>query len=616
MGGVREKLDEQRRRLLRGAAAVALPQVLWPWRPARAERASSTVRIRPSDSAWPAASSWEKLNREVGGNLIAVKPLLGACTVDPNAASCLETLGNLRNPYYLGDQPGGTQVSGWLDAWTPATSVYAVAARSAAHVAAAVNFARKNNLRLAIKGGGHSYQGTSNAADSLLIWTRAMKEIVLHNAFVSKGCRGRHVPMPAVSVGAGAMWMDVYDAVTTRGGRYVQGGGCATVGVAGLIQSGGFGSFSKGFGIAAAGLIEAEVVTADGQVRTVNACNDADLFWALKGGGGGSFGVVTRVTLRTYELPDYFCSAEGTIKAASDDAFRRLLEQFAGFYAARLHNPHWGETVSIRGSNTLHIGMEGQGLDRRQAAQAWQPFFDWVTASPQDFTVTAALKTDSVRARHYWDADYLRKTGDDSLISDPRPGAPAAHVWWADDKDQAGAFILGYGSVWLPASLLTESGRARLAGALFAASRHWTVGLHFNKGLAGAPADVIAAARSTATHAAASDAFALAIVGGEAPAAYPGMPELKSDQIADRKRQARIAEAVTALRSIVPGAASYVSESDYFEPTWQQSFWGANYPRLRAIKARYDPDGLFIVHHGVGSEDWSADGFSRVQRQP
>ena len=70
--------------------------------------------------------------------------------------------------------------------------------------------------------------------------------------------------------------------MTTRGGRYVQGGGCTSVGVAGLVQSGGFGSFSKNYGTAAAGLIEAEVVTADGVVRIANACTNPDLFWASR----------------------------------------------------------------------------------------------------------------------------------------------------------------------------------------------------------------------------------------------------------------------------------------------------------------------------------------------
>jgi hypothetical protein len=84
--------------------------------------------------------------------------------------------------------------------------------------------------------------------------------------------------------------MHVYKEVTTNVGRYVQGGGCTTVGVAGLIQSGGFGSFSKNYGLAAAALLEAEVVTADGALRIANACTNPDLFWGLKGGGGAAWG--------------------------------------------------------------------------------------------------------------------------------------------------------------------------------------------------------------------------------------------------------------------------------------------------------------------------------------
>ena len=67
----------------------------------------------------------------------------------------------------------------------------------------------------------------------------------LHDAFVGEGCAGRQAPQPAVTVEAGNIWMRTYNAVVTEAGRYVQGGGCATVGVAGPIQSGGFGSFSK-----------------------------------------------------------------------------------------------------------------------------------------------------------------------------------------------------------------------------------------------------------------------------------------------------------------------------------------------------------------------------------
>ena len=217
---------------------------------------------------------------------------------------------------------------GWANAWATKPSVYAVAARNAQDIAAAVNFARENHLRLVVKGGGHSYQGTSNAADSLLVWTRHINDITMHDAFVPQGCEGKQAPQPAVTVGSGVIWLHAYDAVTTKAGKYVQGGGCTTVGVAGLVQSGGFGSFSKHYGTAASALLEAEVVTADGQIRIANACTNPDLFWALKGGGGGSFGAVSKLTLRVRDIPEFAGGASFNVKASSDAAFRRLLHQF------------------------------------------------------------------------------------------------------------------------------------------------------------------------------------------------------------------------------------------------------------------------------------------------
>ncbi|HLM13078.1 MAG TPA: FAD-binding protein, partial [Reyranella sp.] len=209
-------------------------------------RAQPMRRSRPGDSSWPSANQWQELNAGVGGQLVQVKPPLDACRAAPASAECAAFFTGLKNPWLIGDSVALTQTSGWADAWTSTPSAYAVAARNAADVAAAVNFARTHRLRLAVKGGGHSYQGTSNAPDSLLVWTRAMNRIELHDAFVGQGCSDR--PQPAVSLGAGVVWLHAYDAVS-KAGRYVQGGGCTTVGVAGLIQSGGFGTFSKRYGL-------------------------------------------------------------------------------------------------------------------------------------------------------------------------------------------------------------------------------------------------------------------------------------------------------------------------------------------------------------------------------
>jgi len=380
-----------------------------------------------------------------------------------------------------------------------------------------------------------------------------------------------------------------------------------TVGVAGLIQSGGFNWFSKRFGTAASGLLEAEVVTADGQVRIVNACNDPDLFWALKGGGGGTFGVVTRVTLRTHDLPMFIGGAGGKMKAQSDEAFRKLIARFIDFYHDHLFNPHWGNNVHFGPDNTLEISLVSQGLSSAQIDEVWRPFVDWVKSSPEHFAFVSPLGSGAGDPRKMWDAS----TGN-NWIRDPREGAPPHHVWNRGDQGECGAFLHGYESLWLPASLLQRDRRPLLVDALFAASRHKLVRFHLCKGLAGASDDARKAALQTAMNPAVVNAFTLAIIADGEGAQYPGMAHPPLDLAAARRDARAIDRAAAELRKIVPHPGSYVSESNYFNPTWQRAYWGDNYARLRAIKKRYDPDGLFCVHHGVGSEEWSADGFERL----
>jgi FAD/FMN-containing dehydrogenase len=573
-------------------------------------QAQAYRRVRPGEAGWPTATQWKELDSEVGGRLIAIKSPIEACRAAPQSEACAAIFRSLKNPWAIGDDPALTQTCGWAGAWAAAPSAYAVPARNAADVSAAVRFARTHRLRVAVKGGGHSYQGTSNAPDSLLIWTRPMDRIELHDAFVPQGCTS--APQPAVSLGAGVVWLNAYAAVT-KAGRYVQGGGCTTVGVAGLIQSGGFGSFSKRYGMAAASLLEAEVVTADGAVRVVNACRDPDLFWALKGGGGGSFGVVTRITLKTHELPALFGAAFAGIKANSDTAFRRLIERFVDFYRESLFNPTWGETAILRPENVLEVAMVFQGIDQDRAAATWKPFLDWVRQQGSDYGFVQPAIFVHVPAQSLWDAAFLKQNAPQMVLSDERPGASATNVFWRGNLGEAGWFLHAYQSTWLPQALLADDKRQSLADALFAATRQWRVGLHFNKGLAGAPAEAVAAARDTATNPAAADAFALAISAAEGPPAFAGIAGREPDLVRARDNAQRVSAATGELRKLVPQPGSYVSESDYFEADWRQAFWGGNYARLRAVKDKVDPDGLFFVHHGVGSEDWSPDGFTRLR---
>jgi len=600
-----------------------------------APAASGFRRRRPSDAAWPSQADWKRLNDAVGRNLIRVDSPISVLGTDADGAAAKELAANLKNPYYIGEQPGLTQSCGWLDAWASKPSVYAVAARNTNDVAAAVNFARDNDLRLVVKGGGHSYQGTSNAPDSLLIWTRHMNDIAMYDAFVPSGCEHTMQPQPAVTFGTGIIGMQAYDAVTTKAGKYIQGGGCLTVGLAGLIQGGGFGSYSKRYGTGAGSLLEAEVVTADGQIRIANACTNPDLFWALKGGGGGTFGVVSRMTVRAHELPEFFGAANITIKASSDDGYRGLIRDIVAFYRDHLFNEHWGEQVHVRPDNTLEVKMVSAGLSTEQARQIWQPFLDSVKHSSQ-CSIKGITSIGSIPARHWWDPQWWKEHWpeiafprdgamhaiiDDVLLYvmhqpvftfDPRPGASSNNAWWVGNTGEASIFWWAYQSLWLPESLLETSSQHSLADALFAASRYAGIELHFNKGLAGAPPDAIAAAKDTATNPSVLSAFALAIVADGQGPSYPGIAGHEPSVEAGRKAAARIDQCMSELRAVAPNGGAYVSESNYFEKNFQQAYWGSNYPRLLEIKKKYDPSGLFIVHNGVGSAEWSADGFTKL----
>lgn len=297
------------------------------------------------------------------------------------------------------------------------------------------------------------------------------------------------------------------------------------------------------------------------------------------------------------------------IQAKSDTAFRRLIAEFVRFYARALMNPHWGEQATLGTDNTLDIRMVSSGLETAEARAAWKPFSDFIAASPDDFAFADSLSVGTMPARHWWDPEWRRRNDADSVVADPRAGAPVENVWWSGNAIEVNVYLYGYESLWLPASLLEAPDR--LAGVLFAATRKFAVGLHFNKGLAGAPMQRVAEARDTATNPAALDAFALAIIATGKPHSAPGLPGHEPDPVEGRKQAAAVEAAADALRAVVPNAGAYVSESNYFDRTFQKSYWGSNYPRLRQVKKRYDPEGLFFVHNGVGSEEWTADGFTR-----
>jgi hypothetical protein len=221
------------------------------------------------------------------------------------------------------------------------------------------------------------------------------------------------------------------------------------------------------------------------------------------------------------------------------------------------------------------------GLDQPQAEAIWQPFFAWVAAAGDDYNFIQPVRVIAGPMRHRWDPDFLRARAPGAVQTDNRPGAPRDNVYWTTNVAEAGHYIFRYESVWLPAALLAADRQEALADRLFAASRIWPMELHFQKGLAGAPPEAIAATRDTATNPAVLDAFVLVIIGSEGAPAYPGLPGYSPDFATARRAAAEVAKAMSELRRIVPEAGSYLNETSYFERDWQKAFWGPNYPRLR-----------------------------------
>jgi len=538
------------------------------------------------------------LARKVGNRLLRVEAPVRACLAGAGSPDCATALASLRNPYAIGDDPGAFHTTGWLGAYEARHSTRAVAAETAADIAAAVEFARSNGIRLVIKGTGHDYLGRSSAPGSLLVWTHRMREITVHDAFTPAGAGGGEPGVPAVTVGAGTRWLEAYQALAGHG-RYIQGGGCTSVGAAGgFTQGGGFGHFSRRYGTAAGNVLEAEVVTASGEILVANAAQHADLFWAMRGGGGGTFGVVSKLTMRTHPAPQALCLVTGTIRAGGAGDFRHLVREIVRLVPS-LCDDRWGEQILLGTDHSAGFFMTAVDVSEEEARATWRPLLDWVAGRPGAFTSNVSVAT--IPFGSLWDPRAWSNSAPDMICRDDRPGVPPNRFWWATDQGQVSQYLHTYQSRWLPHRLFQDAPEA-LADALTEASRHWYLSLHLNKALWGAAPGALARDRTTSINPAVFDAAALVTTTSAQQYAFPGVPGHEPDLKlgADCARQVR--QAMDVMRALTPGAGAYVNEADYFEPGWQQSFWGVNYPRLREIKQKYDPANIFRVHLGVGSE--------------
>src|SRR3954452_6313801 len=219
--------------------------------------ATGTATARPTTP--PTHADWQRLAQHVRGTLAR-----------PGSPS-YDAVRLTQNPRYDGARP---------------LAVLSVA--SAHDVATAFAFAQDHGVRVAIRSGGHSYPGWSAGNGALVVDVRPLDTVSLSGT--------------SVAVGAGASLLQVYDVLGTRG-RGVAGGSCPTVGIAGLTQGGGVGVLTRAHGLTSDAVTSMRVLLADGRIVTASASQEPDLYWALRGGGGGHLGVVTSFRMRTFAAP-------------------------------------------------------------------------------------------------------------------------------------------------------------------------------------------------------------------------------------------------------------------------------------------------------------------------
>jgi hypothetical protein len=410
-----------------------------------------------------------------------------------------------------------------------------------------------------------------------------------------------------VTTTAGNRWLEAYK-IASANGLYVQGGGCTSVGACGgFALGGGFGSFSKRFGSGAAGLLELTVVLASGKIVTANAYQNSDLYWALKGGGGGTFGVVTHMTYLAHPEPTISGWIGGPITAKSDAAYLELLQRYVEFAGSTLSDPTWGEGVILNGGyanaekfdtglNVMQIATTFLDISTAEAEAVWEPFLAPLRARPEDYTIDVNFSSQPFRNR--WNPTTRE------AIFDNRRNAPAGYFWWTGNATEVGAYWGAYDGRGVPWSMTQGANARTLAQGLFDASRTSLILWQTNKALYGEHPEAKARDEQTSINPAVFDNVAFITVGAWVQGKYPGIDGHEPDAKVSRAQYDGVMTASEFIHKATPGGGSYSNEGNYFQKDWQTEFWGDNYARLLRVKKKYDPTNMFTVHKGVGSEGY------------
>lgn len=347
---------------------------------------SARCRCFPGDACWPFRAEWDKFNKTLGGKLIATVPIASKCHDSPFAQYDEEACQELRSVWDYPETHLVTSSSPMApfyanlscDPYTPREAQciigtyvrYAVNATSAEDYRLTFAFAQERNIRLVIRNTGHDYFSKSTGAGALALWTHHLQDIAILD-YSSPKYTGK-----AMRMGAGVLNSQA-QAVAHDHGLVVVGGVAPTVGLAGgYTQGGGHGTLSSAYGLGADQVLEWDVLTADGQRLVATPTENPDLYWALSGGGGGTYAAVLAMTVKAY--PDGALAAARltfTSQDVTDDVFWSVVNMFISVQP-QLTDAGAG-TIWIVGNGFFMMQpLIGPGMTSKQLQTHLQPVID------------------------------------------------------------------------------------------------------------------------------------------------------------------------------------------------------------------------------------------------
>lgn len=421
-------------------------------------------------------------------------------------------------------------------------------------VQAAFKFSRATGTSLVVKNSGHDFLGHSSKKDGLALWTRSLRHLSLNKSFRPAGCGASTKPTKAITMGAGVNCGEAYRFARDNDVTILCGY-AETVGLSGgWVQNGGHSVLSASHGLGVDRVLEFKVVTPDGEFRTANAHQNQDLFWALRGGGGNTFGVVLE---STHYVDDNFPVVSIDIGFTSTS-----VESTLGFIQILVENAvGWGD-----------LGFGGHII------------------GTSIVYLTPSVSLEEVKKATKPLTDYALARGGRSNIKQ----LPSFHGFYEEfiTKNSAAP------TTAMAAASRLVSRRAMSSKDGQAAIMDFFRDLATHNDTIYVPVDVPTNFRG---HVANSTSVT--------PAWYESTWHITSgsnipyDADFSQRKQAidRPNYLTEVLKRISPETGSYMNEANPFTPDWQEAWWGQeNYAALLAIKEKYDPNRLLLCWRCVG----------------